>query len=404
MVIALASHDMRNNHPSQRDDCGLYHAVLLRHKFRSLRHVRAQLRAADHANLVAATNAATAADDQTTRDALLLVIMLHGLLEIANNSTKEWVVHLQGALSTARHYRATYGAAAFSREVLEFASNCFAQQETLAATASRAVLGGSGGVRSETGAWRSEICCPAPDLAPTTVHDRFRINGYTGVSTELLNIIASITAAIGDKRRRCCEAQRRPSAECPLLPPTSGTGPPPTGDFEAAVRAIQNRLQQLRQWSDEPDPDSPANLNSAALQEATWVYLRHGLRGEPVESMAIQTDHLPRLLRLLQKVHQKRIHPVGSTPYPMWALFVAACVAQEDNRAQVLDWFGELRRHRPFSNVPVTMAAVEAIWKKVDLERGGIQWAASGKPDREQSEELIWEGAIHRLGWTMAFI
>lgn len=80
----------------------------------------------------------------------------------------------------------------------------------------------------------------------------------------------------------------------------------------------------------------------------------------------------------------------------MWALFVAACVAQEDCRARVMDCFVELWEQRPYSNVPVTTAAVKAIWKTVDLSscrpRGG---ACCPGP-------LVWEEAIHRFGWMMS--
>lgn len=73
----------------------------------------------------------------------------------------------------------------------------------------------------------------------------------------------------------------------------------------------------------------------------------------------------------------------------MWALFMAACVAQEDTRSQVMDRFVELGEMRPYSNVPVMTAAVQAIWKKIDL-----------KP--ANSSGLVWESAIHRLGWMVA--
>jgi hypothetical protein len=58
---------------------------------------------------------------------------------------------------------------------------------------------------------------------------------------------------------------------------------------------------------------------------------------------------------------------LGFLPYPMWALFIASCVVLEEGRIQVLEWLSVLNANKPVSNVPSTMAAVKAIWKRRDL-------------------------------------
>lgn len=52
----------------------------------------------------------------------------------------------------------------------------------------------------------------------------------------------------------------------------------------------------------------------------------------------------------------------------MWALPTASCVVLEEERVRILEWFTVLDWKKPVSNVPSTMAAVEAIWKRRDLE------------------------------------
>ena len=39
----------------------------------------------------------------------------------------------------------------------------------------------------------------------------------------------------------------------------------------------------------------------------------------------------------------------------------------EEGRIQVLEWLSVLNANKPVSNVPSTMAAVKAIWKRRDL-------------------------------------
>ncbi|KAJ5948265.1 hypothetical protein N7466_001280 [Penicillium verhagenii] len=81
----------------------------------------------------------------------------------------------------------------------------------------------------------------------------------------------------------------------------------------------------------------------------------------------------------------------------MWALFIASCVVQEDSRVKILAWFTVLKRNKPISNVPSTMAAVEAIWKRDDLH--------PGEPYVNQHSPITapWMAVISQLGWKMPF-
>lgn len=86
---------------------------------------------------------------------------------------------------------------------------------------------------------------------------------------------------------------------------------------------------------------------------------------------------------------------VATLPYPMWALFIASCVATEEHRIVILRLFTRLKQHRPVSNVPITMAAVEAIWKMKDLEVGKTE----GGGRRIGFE---WDATLAKLGWKMS--
>lgn len=95
------------------------------------------------------------------------------------------------------------------------------------------------------------------------------------------------------------------------------------------IREIQTQRQT--------DAANRMRLHSKAFESATWIYFTAPFLG-------------------------------FFLPYPMWALPTASCVVLEEERVRILEWFTVLDWKKPVSNVPSTMAAVEAIWKRRDLE------------------------------------
>ncbi|KAL4887318.1 fungal-specific transcription factor domain-containing protein [Aspergillus karnatakaensis] len=194
------------------------------------------------------------------------------------------------------------------------------------------------------------------------------VNPCLGLSPELLNIISAISNV---SRRRCFQEQNT------------------SQDFAA----LRSRLTSLKSThSSEIDKDDLMSLHSAAFEDATWIYLYHAINGQPADSDIIQQTHLPSLMKTLSRIHRIHGNLLAFLPYPMWALFIASCVVLEHDRVQILEWFTILKRNKPVSNVPSTMAAVEAIWKREDLEC-----------DQPRRSSPIWTAAISRLGWKMPF-
>lgn len=137
-------------------------------------------------------------------------------------------------------------------------------------------------------------------------------------------------------------------------------------------------------------------LHSTAFEEATWIYLYHAIKGETYQSEIIQSIHLPRIINALEQIHKAHGAQLGFLPYPMWALFIASCFVLEDDRVKILEFFTVLKYKKPISNVPSTMAAVEAIWKKRDLSSDKTTMASS-------RHAATWTHVISQLGWMMPF-
>ncbi|KAJ6002777.1 hypothetical protein N7451_005324 [Penicillium sp. IBT 35674x] len=137
-------------------------------------------------------------------------------------------------------------------------------------------------------------------------------------------------------------------------------------------------------------------LHSTAFEEATWIYLHHAINDEPYQSDIIQSVHLPRIIDALEQIHQAQGALLCFIPYPMWPLFIASCVVQEEGRVKILEFFTVLKQKKPISNVPSTMSAVEAIWKSRDLSADGT----SEEPSRHAA---TWTHVISQLGWMMPF-
>ena len=158
---------------------------------------------------------------------------------------------------------------------------------------------------------------------------------------------------------------------------------------------LENRLATLEQWSEDPDPGSAACLNAAAFETAAWVYLRFAQA--PAHIAEVQNELVPRLLDQIQKIHEQQGHSLGSLPYPMWALFIAACAASESERARTLDYFSQLKRACASSNVVGVSDAVLHIWKQRDMDLVGGYTAKS-------VTALSWQGMIQDLKLKAAFI
>jgi Fungal specific transcription factor domain len=336
--------------------------MVLQHKYRSLKYLR---------NMVPQQSgdveSMSLAETQTERDSLLLLVMLHCLLEIASGSIMEWTFHMRGALLIMKFYSElrgpSRGVSAFSPQVLELVYGFFAEKDIFLATTAH---------ESEEFTrlqWSTEVQSMFPFLGSLSM----KIHPCMGLSPELLDIISSITSL----------ARRQRNAEG-----SQGT--------RESFDILRQRLRRSKSLSERLQLTGLINLHSAAFEEAAWIYLHHAVHDQyRHDGDAIQEIHLPKLLDILQHIHAIQGELLGFIPYPMWALFIASCsVSSDEERLQILEWFTILKCNKPISNVPSTMAAVEAIWKRRDLE-------SDGGYSRSLQYSLNWRAAISQLGWKM---
>ncbi|RDW93841.1 uncharacterized protein DSM5745_01163 [Aspergillus mulundensis] len=313
---------------------------------------------------------------RSERDALLLLVMFHCLLEIASGSIKEWTYHMNGALMIIKllNLRGMKQKDVFSQEVVELVYSFFLEKGTFLGTSTSTASRHAEGKYLGSIQWSTEVPTIFPYLAG---RGSAKIDPCMGLSFELLDIISCITDL----------SLRRQTG-------TTAT----TQEFTNLI----HRLQRLEASSAYPvfihqvsDFDIMA-LHASAFQSATWIYLYHALASLPYENEIIQKAHLPVLLSTLEQIHKLHGTLLGFLPYPMWALFIASCVVLEEGRVQILEWFSVLNTRKPVSNVPSTLAAVKAIWKRRDL-------AECAAPTQEGNKGPVWMDAIGELGWLMPF-
>jgi hypothetical protein len=205
-------------------------------------------------------------------------------------------------------------------------------------------------------------------------HGRSQINPYTGLSSELIQNITWITSIT--QRHSGAGSDRKSAAA-----------------MRMELQAVENRLSELQQWSEDSDMESLIYINAAAFEAAAWVYLRVAQHGCDTEE--IQRSLMPKLFGAVRRVHERQDALVGPVPYPLWALFIAACLAPEHERIQILDWFEELKGCRSLSNVSSTMEATMMVWKQHDLK------VINGHARGDAESGVPWHEAVRCLGWML---
>lgn len=360
IAIAWAAHSFGNLYEGR--DISRYGQMVLRHKCLSLEYLRNMVPKNPGDQVI------SLARTRCERDALLLLIMFHCLLEIASGSTMEWTYHMRGAILIMKYYTnccSTPRQGTFSQEVLELVHTFFIEKDTFSSTTTT-LSSIQEGKYMESLKWSIEVPSMFPFL---NSHHSIKVDPCMGLSLELLDIISCISE----------QARRR------LMPSHSS-------DNSQIFASLKHRLNHLKLNSEGSDRSELMELNSIALEEATWIYLHHAIGDQPHHSGIIQTVHLPRLLDTLGSIHKAQGALLCFIPYPMWALFIASCVVLDEDRVKILDFFTLLKHKKPVSNVSSTMSAVKAIWKRRDL-----------KPEEAYSHSTTWADVISQLGWKMPF-
>ncbi|KAL4820502.1 fungal-specific transcription factor domain-containing protein [Aspergillus spinulosporus] len=330
MAIAWAAHILRNQCASR--DVSRYDQIILTHKCQSLKFLH------DMVTRDCRVNAVFPGRTKCERDALLLLVVFHCLLEIASGSIKEWTYHMNGAMMIIKFYTNSSDIArrdAFSQEVLELVYSFFLEKVTFLGTTTHTRNSNEQRYLSSR-EWSTEVRSIFPFL---TSYESTKIDPCMGLSLGLLDIISCITML----------SQRRHTNAA-------------TMDHEFFNLVHRLSYLERRTAHSQTGKENPhiINLLASAFQSATWIYLYHVLANCSHESDIIQNTYLPTLLSTLAQIHKTQGPLLGFLPYPMWALFIASCVVLEEGRIQILEWFSVLNANKPVSNVPSTMAAVKA--------------------------------------------
>ncbi|KAL4754144.1 fungal-specific transcription factor domain-containing protein [Aspergillus terricola var. indicus] len=307
MAIAWAAHILRNQCASQ--DVSRYDQIILTRKCQSLKFLH---------NMVTQDSQVKAVPLGRTkceRDAILLLVVFHCLLEIASGSIKEWTYHMSGALMIIKFYTNSNDIARgenFSQEVLELVNSFFLEEGTFLGTTTNTRCSNEHRYLSSL-EWSTEVRAIFPFL---TSYRSTKIDPCMGLSLELLDIISCITML----------SQRRHTNATTMAP-----------EFISHVHRLSYlETRTAHSKADEEDPHI-MTLLASAFQSATWIYLYHVLANYSHESDIIQNTYLPSLLSTLAQIHKKQGPLLGFLPYPMWALFIASCVVLEEERIQILE-------------------------------------------------------------------
>lgn len=359
-IIAFAANDIRNR--IQLPNTEQHELSLLTYKTKALSLLRNYwLNHRSHSSTV------------DERDGLLLSIFILCYLDIADGTKFEWSIHMQGCVTVIKHFGQIYGIAAFSAATLSFVYHSlilpYITHET---TQPRSAA-------QDTQDLVTTISQDFPALLDQ--EDAARIVEFNGLSSELMDIIRTI-----DKLSR----RRSPkSAETNIVLAHISS--------EDAL-SLHHRLQSLQQHSSyQVDPNHRISLTAEAYKQAACIFMHHALFGLTEKAEVIRHTHLPHLLDLLEHLHRDEGQDTGSMPYPLWALFIGAAFANEDQRPRILELFASLMQNRPKSNVPLTQSAVEAVWKKKDLNSNrGTTPTILASPE--------WQDVLRRLGWRLALV
>lgn len=352
-VAAFAAQDMRNQRSIH--NMKLYDHALCYHKGKALTFLRQQCNKVQELHNV------------QERDAILLTISLLCHLEVSSGSKHEWFNHLKGSSSIIKFMHSVHGSRAFSSETLHFVYGFLYTLMDFS-------VGKMWHKKDEEHTTR--LLNDARSLLPNIIaHDPTSIDPSIGLSWELVDIIHTAI----DLNHRMENADSSGQSE---------------KIAEEAIK-LQHRVQVLTQHYDRANDAHHIFATAEAYRQAAFIFIYHGLYGQWSHSAAIRDIHLPLLVKSLEEIAQKQGSLLGTFPYPMWPIFIAASFADESQRATIMSIFAVMKTYRPVSNTHLTQKAVEAVWKGRDFNEESLLTVAN-------RGRLGWQETLNRLGWILA--
>ena len=322
----------------------------------------------------------------------VLTCVLLSSLEIMDGSRPEWTCHAQGALALLRKFSGSIAedTASFAmgyslfRLILMQTTKYELQQTEKESTILQDLSPDSAKqwVRSTSHEGDSVMVLPTLETSFSRDKDLFarssevlpidEIDVHTGCSSRILQMIERITALAALKRR---QHPYRSTSVC-------------------AVSRFQYEVEQIEAALDAASVIDFRNIDdylcksAESFRIATQIYLQLVCFNVSIDQ-ALVKNYLHSLISLFEDIVCEGQH---RRSFPMWPLFIAACVSTSDEeRGLVLGFFHILSKQWPVSNVEIVMEVLETIWKARDINQQS--------PDNGSFD---WQEFITSHGWKLS--
>lgn len=305
----------------------------------------------------------TCLDSPENAEENLLTCVLQASLEISEGSQPTWLRHFRGALAIldvfGRHISSTVASA-----VLQYFQFRYTlMRTTKSGRISYRPLSASAEEGPNTSDEPADLERLAVGSSVMLRSNPLLVDARTGCSMELLDLIAAVSSLSGD-------AASMSSAEI----------------FSKGI-TLERRIRSL---SFQVEHDNAHYLHDSAesFRIAAQIYLHTAVHGSSVHDKKVAELQRGLLLQLSTIIFEGQ--PRRS--FPMWPLFIAACVScNDEQRKTVLELFDILNNNWPVSNINTVLRVIWTIWQSRDFE------SVSGEPQQPD-----WQMIIEGFGWKLS--
>ena len=204
------------------------------------------------------------------------------------------------------------------------------------------------------------------------VHSIDKIDVHTGCSLRILQTIERITELTALRRQ---QHKFQSTNTCTV------------SRFQYEAEQIKATLD-TQPVVDSRNTDDYLCKSAESFRIATQIYFLL-VRFDVSIDQAVVKDYLHCLISLFEDIVCEGQH---RRSFPMWPLFIAACVSTiDEERGLVLGFFHILSKQWPVSNVEVVMKVLETIWKARDINQ-----------QRPDDGSFDWQLFITSHGWKLS--
>ena len=322
----------------------------------------------------------------------VLTCVLLSSFEIMDGSRPEWTCHAQGALALLRKFSGSIAEDTASFVTRYYVFRLILMQTTKyhpEQTEKRTAISqdyhpssaeqkvSSTSYEGDSGLMTRVLetdLFPDKDLwtRSSLVHSIDSIDVHTGCSSRILQMIERITELAALKRQ---QHKVLSTNTC-------------------AVSRFQYEAEQIKAALDTQSVVDSRNIDdylcksAESFRIATRIYFLLVCFDVGIDQAMVK-DYLHCLISLFEDIVCEGQH---RRSFPMWPLFIAACVSTiDEERGLILGFFHTLSKQWPVSNVEVVMTVLETIWKSRDINQ---QTPDDGSFD--------WQELITSHGWKLS--